>query len=55
MYVAYFPHGGAVPLTVGYVPPPTILDTPIIRVVPVFGTVYAFVRGGDNLVGGLRA
>jgi hypothetical protein len=53
MYVAYFPHGGPVALLVASVPT-TILDTMIVRAVPVLASVYAFVRGCDNFVGGLR-
>jgi hypothetical protein len=53
LYVTYFPHGGEVLLTVDYVPP-TILDTLTSRAVPFFASVYAFVRGWDNIVEGLR-
>jgi hypothetical protein len=57
MYVAYFPHGGGIGLTGGgeaapYIP--TILDTLISRAVPFFASVYAFVRGCDNIIAGLR-
>jgi hypothetical protein len=53
MYVIYFPHGGGGVLTGGGVAP-SFLDTVAVQAVPVFVTVYAFVRGCDNLIGGLR-
>ncbi len=52
MYVAYFPHGGALVLYVGPAPAPItpqILDTLITRAVPFFASVYALVRGLDNV------
>jgi hypothetical protein len=52
MYVAYFPHGGGFILTGGHAPSPlipSILDKLISVAVPVFGSVYAFVRGCDNI------
>jgi hypothetical protein len=52
MYVAYFPHGGGVILTGGEAPPPplpSILDALITRAVPFFASIYAFVRGCDNI------
>jgi hypothetical protein len=53
MYVTYFPHGGPVLLSGGYVEP-TILDMLTSRAVPFFVSVYAFICGCDNLIGGLR-
>jgi hypothetical protein len=53
MCVTYFPHGGMVALAAAYVSP-TILDTLTSRAVPFFASVYAFVRGCDNFVAGLR-
>ena len=57
IYVAYFPHGvGGIETAGGAAPPyiSTIWDTLISRAVPFFTSVYAFVRGCDNIVVGLR-
>jgi hypothetical protein len=52
MYVAYSPRGGAFLLTAG-VPKPPPLPTPVDRLivgaVPFFASVYALVRGLDNV------
>jgi hypothetical protein len=53
MYVVYFPHGGRLILTGGYVEP-TLLDMLTSRAVAFFASVYGFVRGSDNIVTGLR-
>lgn len=51
MYVAYSPRSGALVLSVGYMPPPlpTPLDRLIVGAVPFFASVYALVRGLDNV------
>jgi len=52
MYVAHFPHGRGIGLTGGGEPlpvTPKIVDTLIIVAVPFFVSVYAFVRGLDNI------
>lgn len=57
MYLNYFPHGhGGILLTAGNpVPPPfPVLDAMIVKSVPFFVSLYAFVRGCDNVVNGLR-
>src|SRR5271169_3180233 len=53
MYVVYFPHGGPSLLTGGG-SVPSFLDVVTSRAVTFFGSVYAFVRGCDNIVAGLR-
>jgi hypothetical protein len=53
MYVVYFPHGGPSLLTGGG-SVPSFLDVVASRAVTFFGSVYAFVRGCDNIVAGLR-
>jgi hypothetical protein len=51
MYIRYFPHGGGHILGNGGLPP-SFLDTLAVEAVPIFVSVYAFVRGCDNLVTG---
>jgi hypothetical protein len=53
MYLAYFPHGGRVALQAHYVEP-SFLDVLTGRTVPLFASVYAFVRGCDNFLSGLQ-
>jgi hypothetical protein len=55
MYVAYFPHGvGGAFLITDVIVPPTLWDILASKAVTFFGSVYAFVRGCDNIVTGLR-
>jgi hypothetical protein len=53
MVVAYFPHRGPVGFGVTYVPR-AIGEVLASGAVPIFASVYAFVRGWDNIVTGLR-
>jgi hypothetical protein len=53
MFLKYWPHGVGV-LAFSLNPPPTFLDALAAEAVPFFVTVYVFVRGCDNLIGGLR-
>jgi hypothetical protein len=54
MYFMYFPHGGPVLLTGGYIAP-TWLDVTRSKSVGFFASVYGFVRGCDNIGTELRA
>ena len=51
MYVVYFPHGGP-SLLAGGGSVPSFLDVVTSRAVTFFGSVYALVRGCDNIVSG---
>jgi hypothetical protein len=54
MYVAYFPHGEMEYWVGPGSTPPTFMDTATAHAVTFFATVYAFVRGCDNIVSALR-
>jgi hypothetical protein len=54
MYFIYFPHGGPVLLTGGYIAP-SWLDVISSESVGFFPSVYGFVRGCDNIITELRA
>jgi hypothetical protein len=53
MYITYFPHGGPVPMTAVF-RELTFWDTVTSGAEPFFVIVYAFVRGWDNVITGLR-
>lgn len=56
MYLNYFPHGHTIFITTDHPTPSPhpVLDLVIGRSVPFFVSLYAFVRGCDNVVTGLR-